>query len=137
MNGILIVGAVGLVVLVAAVAMVNRQSVSAPEPASSSSKPRDFETIHQEVVSGRASLYDVRTPEEFASGAFDQAVNLPLQSIQAGSVPKEAKDSKIYLYCRSGNRSSQAASELEKAGYINVIDLGGLGDVEKIGGNLK
>jgi rhodanese-related sulfurtransferase len=40
------------------------------------------------------------------------------------------------VYCRSGNRSSQAATMLKAAGFTNVTDLGGLSAVEKIDGKL-
>ena len=46
------------------------------------------------------------------------------------------KDTKIYLYCRSGNRSATAQQLLQKQGYTNVIDLGGLGDLTKLGFSL-
>lgn len=94
-----------------------------------------FEQIQQEIKNG-AKFYDVRTLEEFTAGHFENAVNWPLQRIENGELPNIAKDSKIYLYCRSGNRSGQATVILNKAGYTNVTDLGGLTDVKGIGGKL-
>lgn len=94
-----------------------------------------FAQVQQEVKKD-ATLYDVRTPEEFSAGHFQNATLLPLQDIQAGKLPKEAKDKKLYVYCRSGNRSSQAKALLEKAGYTDVVDLGGLSDVQAAGGKL-
>ena len=38
------------------------------------------------------------------------------------------KDQKILLYCRSGNRSKQAAGKLAKAGYTNILEFGGIID---------
>ncbi len=61
-------------------------------------------------MSGGSQLVDVRTPAEYASGHIDGADNLPLQDIQAGVLPTAAKDQPVYVYCRSGNRSSQATS---------------------------
>lgn len=80
-----------------------------------------------------ALLIDVRTPQEFSQGHFKAATNLPLDQIEDGKFPQVAKDHKIYLYCRSGNRSAQAARLFNQQGYTNVIDLGGLGDVQKLG----
>jgi phage shock protein E len=77
---------------------------------------------------------DVRTPEEYAAGYIDGAENLPLANIQSGQLPDVSKDAKLYLYCRSGNRSAQAKSVLESAGHTNVIDLGGIQDVVSMGG---
>ena len=34
----------------------------------------------------------------------------------------------ILIYCRSGNRSSQAAKKMLEAGYTNVYDFGGIND---------
>lgn len=96
---------------------------------------KEFAAIQADVKNG-AQLIDVRTAEEFNTGHFDGAINLPLDKIQSGEYPNVDKNTTIYLYCRSGNRSAQAKQLLEKAGFINVKDLGGLGDVEKLGGVL-
>ena len=37
-----------------------------------------------------------------------------------------SKNEKIYLYCRSGNRSGKAADILISIGYKDVINLGSL-----------
>ena len=36
------------------------------------------------------------------------------------------KDSTVLVYCRSGNRSKTAASELAKLGYANIYEFGGI-----------
>ena len=101
----------------------------------STSQNLTFAVVQQDTTSG-AKLYDVRTAEEYAAGHFEQAINWSLQDIEAGKLPDVPKDSKIFLYCRSGNRSSQAAVILKDAGYTNIVDLGGLPDVQSIGGTL-
>ena len=95
-----------------------------------------FAAIQEEVDADTASLYDVRAEEEYAAGHFRGAKLHDVQDINQGTYPDEPKDKKIYVYCRSGNRSSQAASALEKAGFTNVVDLGGLGRVQSMGGTL-
>jgi phage shock protein E len=77
-------------------------------------------------------LIDVRTPEEFASGHLPNAVNISLQDLPArlGEVPA---DEPVVLYCRSGNRSAQAATLLNNAGYTQVLDLGGIIDWQAAG----
>lgn len=97
---------------------------------------KSFSDIQQKVSSGAAYLLDVRTPEEYGAGRFANATLYPLQTIEAGTLPAFAKDSTLYVYCRSGNRSAQASTLLKQAGFTNVIDLGGLTDVEQIGGTL-
>ena len=70
-------------------------------------------------------LIDVRTPEEFKSGYLEDAINIEWQNIK--DLNKEIKkDDKIYLYCRSGNRSGKATDILINLGYKNVKNIGGL-----------
>ena len=95
-----------------------------------------FATVSSSVQKKRAHLYDVRTPEEFKAGHFAGATNWPLQDMLAGKLPDVPKDAKIYVYCRSGNRSGQATTLLKSAGYSNVTDLRGLSDVQNMGGKL-
>lgn len=85
-------------------------------------------------IQAGSPIYDVRTPEEYAQNHISGSINLPLGDIQNGKLPDSSKDSKIYLYCRSGNRSEQAKTILNQAGYSNVINLGSLEDVVSIGG---
>ncbi len=72
-------------------------------------------------------ILDVRTPEEFASGHIKNAINIPNESI-GNSIVNELtdKNAAILIYCRSGNRSKQAASKLEKLGYGNIYEFGGI-----------
>lgn len=90
-------------------------------------------TIQSDLASG-AQLIDVRTPEEYAAGYIDQATNLPLANLQSAQFPDTTKDTKLYVYCKSGNRSAQATELLRVAGYTNVVDLGGINDVTELGG---
>lgn len=101
----------------------------------STSDSLTFATVSQQVQDG-AKLYDVRTAEEYAAGHFTGATNFPLQTMQAGNLPAVTKDTKIYVYCHSGNRSGQATVILKNAGYTNVTDLHGVTSVEGIGGTL-
>lgn len=73
-----------------------------------------------------AVLIDVRTPAEFAAGSIDGAISIPLDEIESkitSAVPQ--KETPVYLFCRSGRRSGVAAAILQRAGYTNVVNLGG------------
>ncbi len=75
-----------------------------------------------------ATLVDVRTPEEYASGHIAGSVLIPdydLAAKAAKMLPDKSKP--IIVYCRSGNRSRGSAQWLLKEGYTNVYDLGGIG----------
>ena len=78
-----------------------------------------------ELIANDYYLIDVRTPEEFKSGYVEDAINIEWQNIK--NLSKEIKkDDKIYLYCRSGNRSGKATDILINLGYKNVKNIGGL-----------
>lgn len=73
------------------------------------------------------TIVDVRTEGEFNSGHIADAINIPLDVVVDSVLEKfPNKDEKLYLYCRSGNRSSQAARLLVKQGYTNIYDFGGV-----------
>lgn len=70
-------------------------------------------------------IIDVRTPEEFQSARLNKAINIEWQNIL--SIQDNInKTEKIYLYCRSGNRSQRATEILVDAGFVDVINLGSL-----------
>jgi len=77
----------------------------------------------KEVLADNSYLVDVRTPSEFASGSVKGAVNIPLDKI-SGQLSKFKGKKNIVVFCRSGNRSSQAKSILEKNGFKNVVNGG-------------
>jgi phage shock protein E len=83
-----------------------------------------------EKIKSGAKIVDVRSPEEFQDGAYPGAVNIPLQQLsqRMGEIPK---DKPVVLYCLSGARSASAARTLKKAGYTDVINAGGLGDMPR------
>lgn len=70
-------------------------------------------------------LLDVRTPEEFNSGHIAGAVNISIDEL-AQRLNEVPQDKPVVLYCRSGNRSNQASQILERAGYAEIYDLGGI-----------
>ena len=83
-----------------------------------------------------ALVIDVRTPGEFSSGHLDQAINIPLDEIEAGA-PKRLKDKNqpLLLHCASGMRSGLAQRKLTGMGYTNVFNLGSYGRARKIVGD--
>ena len=75
------------------------------------------------------ALIDVREPDEFASGHVPNAVNVPLGDVVNGVIRLGIpKDQPVMVYCRTGRRSSEAASKLQGAGYQKIYDLGGITD---------
>jgi rhodanese-related sulfurtransferase len=80
-----------------------------------------------ESVSAGAVIIDVRTPEEFAAGHLDGALLIDIKnpSFDAEIARLDAAASYI-VYCRSGNRSAQAADRMRAIGIENITDLGSL-----------
>ena len=74
-------------------------------------------------------ILDVRTKEEYQEKHIPGAVNLPNETIGTEDIPElPAKEQLILVYCRSGNRSKQAAKKLSALGYTNIIEIGGIND---------
>ncbi|HQQ40044.1 MAG TPA: rhodanese-like domain-containing protein [Clostridia bacterium] len=75
-------------------------------------------------------LLDVRTQDEFNAGHIAGAMLLPNETITETEQPDILPDlnAEILIYCRSGNRSAQAAKKLVAQGYTNVYDFGGIID---------
>lgn len=85
-----------------------------------------------ELVDDGAVLIDVRTLAEYNAQHLDGAINLPVDDI--GDTIKNKvtdKETKIVLYCRSGNRSATAGQTLIDMGYKNVYDMGGMSNCEE------
>ena len=90
----------------------------------------DQATAYAELQSDQSiQLVDVREPSEFNAGYIEGAQLIPLGTIETDfEVAIPDKDAKIFVYCRSGNRSAQAAKKLVDLGYTNVFDIGGILD---------
>jgi len=72
-----------------------------------------------------AILVDVRSPWEYRESHIPGSINIPLPHIYEAEY-SAGSDTPIFLYCRSGARSQQAAEELKCMGYMNVRDIGGI-----------
>lgn len=76
-----------------------------------------------EAIKNKAFLVDVREPGEFALGSVKGAVNIPVNKI-ASQLSQFKNKKNIVVFCRSGNRSGQAKSILEKNDFQDVINGG-------------
>lgn len=94
--------------------------------------PADF--VAQRDAS--APVLDVRTPKEFAEGHLAGAVNVDVMApdfrrrVEALGLPA---DEHVYLYCRSGNRSGQAAGILREMGHAGAANVGGFDALARAG----
>lgn len=82
-----------------------------------------------EIMNGQEDflLLDVRTQAEFEDRHIPGAICIPNETIGSGEIPElPDKNQRILVYCRSGNRSKQAAEKLARLGYTNVLEFGGI-----------
>ena len=74
-------------------------------------------------------ILDTREQDEFDEGHIPDAILIPYTEIENKAeemIPD--KDKLILVYCRSGRRSKIAAESLEKLGYTNLKEFGGIID---------
>ncbi len=96
------------------------------------SKKASFESVSPEAFSSQladepgAQLVDVRTAEEYAEAHLPAAVNIDVkqEDFLAKAQSKLDAGRTVFVYCRSGRRSKDAAAQLAKAGY-RVVDMNG------------
>lgn len=83
-------------------------------------------TFENSISGGQEQLLDVRTPEEYNEGHIAGALNIDVKApgFEEKAVKELDKKRPIYVYCRSGRRSLDAADILAKAGY-KVVNLSG------------
>lgn len=84
-------------------------------------------------LKGGALVIDVRSSAEFSSGHLPNAINLPLEEIEA-ALPRRVKDKNqvLLLHCQSGMRSGIAKTKLAGLGYANVFNLGSFARAARI-----
>lgn len=110
--------------LVGAVALAAALSISA---CSSSTAQTPSGGSASQIQTAGATVIDVRTPQEYASGHLQGAQNIDVSSPTFKSALSSMPKSGSYVvYCRSGNRSAAAKKEMQSLGFTNVTDAGSL-----------
>ena len=88
----------------------------------------------EKMIKAGAKVFDIRSTQEFSSGAYPGAKNIPVDEVSARLAEFGEKEKPIILYCASGARSGRAKMILENAGYSNVVNAGGLSDLYRLTG---
>jgi phage shock protein E len=87
------------------------------------------------AISDNTVLVDVRTPEEFAGGHLEGALNIDVQSPDfAARVGELDPDANYLVYCRSGNRSGQAIDQMRSLGFTDLANLGSVAEASSATG---
>lgn len=124
------------VVMFALIGIFGKNNEEMQQEALASAKVRGnlISDILKEVDEGEAEILDVRTKVEYDLGHMIPASLFNVEWLKSGELPEIAKDTKLYVYCHSGSRSAVAKEILNKNGYEDVVDLGGLYEWEEVGG---
>lgn len=125
-----------LVVIVLVALLVPRGDEVTPTPLPPLPPASEVRNISPEEAKRRLDsgekvmLLDVRTPDEHAEKHIPGSVLLPIELVDevtgaaADVIPD--KDTPVFVYCRSGRRSANAARILMGLGYKDVYNLGGI-----------
>lgn len=99
-------------------------SISALAQNKSNIKAEEFDKA---IKKKGIQLIDVRRPAEFAEGHIKGSTLINWEDKETFVKHAEHldKDKPVYVYCRSGKRSSAAADYLSEQGFKNVINLEG------------
>jgi len=79
--------------------------------------------VKKNLLEKKAFLLDVRELDEWQAAHLKNAKHHALSQLQKGMVPKIEKTEKIYLHCRSGNRSKTAEALMKALGYKHAQSL--------------
>ncbi|MEX1333846.1 MAG: rhodanese-like domain-containing protein [Candidatus Limnocylindrales bacterium] len=86
------------------------------------------------IEAGERTVIDVRSPAEFAEAHIVGALNIDVNGPEfADRIAELDPEEPFLVYCRSGNRSAQAASQMEDVGIEDIADAGGLADLAAAG----
>lgn len=84
------------------------------------------EQYQQQINKKDVQLVDVRTSQEYKEGHIKGARNIDFFAEDFVEQFQDLdKEKPVYIYCRSGNRSSKASKKLAEAGFKKIIDLEG------------
>ena len=77
------------------------------------------QTLAERINAKNVIFVDVRTPEEFANGTVEGAINIPLEQLEKQLNQLKGKEN-IVLFCRRGIRAGKAQDILKKNGIAAV-----------------
>ena len=87
-------------------------------------------TTVEAINNANVTLIDVREPYELETEGFvPNAINIPLGDVPTRVEEIKAMAKPVVVFCRSGNRSGQAAQYLQAQGVDEIFNGGGFQDV--------
>lgn len=89
--------------------------------------------VRKTLLNIRKKIYlDVREEEEWIAGHVKGALHIKMEDIFAGNYANIPQTAPVYVYCRSGRRAGEVIRFLEQKGFTNLINAGGLRDIEGV-----
>lgn len=80
------------------------------------------EDLEAVLNSDEIMIIDVREEAEYAFGHIPNSISIPLGDFDSRLADLD-KNKKIYVVCRTGNRSDMAAIQLTENGFTNVVNV--------------
>lgn len=112
--------------LITATILITSCNINQAQQPSSVIQNIDAKQFKALVDSGKGIILDVRTPEEVSEGYINNAKTINIHDADFTSkINLLQKDKEVYVYCRSGGRSSKAAEILKDNGFSKVYNLQG------------
>ncbi|MEC3907160.1 rhodanese-like domain-containing protein [Tamlana sp. 2201CG12-4] len=85
--------------------------------------PAQFKSF---ITNDFVQLIDIRTPKEFAQEHLHNAINIDFFSEEfTEAINTLDKQKPVYIYCRSGKRSSKSSILFKEAGFDTIYNLNG------------
>ena len=112
-------------------------SSDAPQPSSAApaaARKKDPAAARKLIAAG-AVVIDVRSGEEYAAGHVPRATNIPVDEL-AGRLAEVKQlaggdlQKPVVVYCASGHRAAKAQQVLDGAGFAQVVNGGGIDDLQ-------
>ncbi|UGS20076.1 rhodanese-like domain-containing protein [Flavobacterium cyclinae] len=86
----------------------------------------DVSKYEKKMTQPDVQIVDVRTPEEFAEGHLENAINIDITADDFDTkITALDKEKPVMVYCKAGGRSAKASSRLNELGFKNISDLEG------------
>jgi rhodanese-related sulfurtransferase len=87
-------------------------------------KQVDARTFKEYIESGKGQLVDIRTPGEYNVGHIKGAINIDFYAPTFKAYLSELdRKTPIYVYCRSGSRTSKSIRLLQSLEFTEIVNL--------------
>jgi rhodanese-related sulfurtransferase len=107
-------------ILITLLSLITTITLSAADAVTHVKAPEAAKLVQEK----KATVLDVRTPEEFKEGHIEGAKNVDFKSPDFAAKLKEMDKSQPYLvHCRAGGRSTSSLKVLKELGFEKIFHL--------------